>query len=206
VRAYLRYDSEAARDQPWSLLMAFETGEPQTGIDLSQALNALISQGAAFLVPWPDTKFFARQGDAWSPADHIRHLRKSTTPLVTGLHIPRLLLAMRFGTHTGPSRSFAEIRTMYQARLAGGATAGKFTPSAEPAPRDPSDRRNEIMAAWAAATAALTNEIARWPEDSLDRYQLPHPLLGRLTIREMLSFTVYHTAHHLRRIAERGGA
>jgi hypothetical protein len=27
--------------------------------------------------------------------------------------------------------------------------------------------------------------------------------MGRLTVRGMLAFTVYHTAHHLRRVAER---
>jgi DinB superfamily len=185
--------------------MSFETGEPHTGVELTQALGTLVSQGAAFLAPWPDVAFFARQGESWSPAEHIRHLRKATTPLVTALRLPRLLLAMRFGSHTAPSRSFAQIRTLYQARLAAGATAGRYTPRPESAPRDRSDRRNEIMAAWAGATVALTNEIPRWSEEALDRYQLPHPLLGRLTIREMLGFCVYHTAHHLRRVAERSG-
>ena len=52
----------------------------------------------------------------------------------------------------------------------------------------------------------------RWPEPSLDRYQLLHPLLGRLTVREMLEFSVYHHAHHLRwwpsgpRMRAHGGA
>jgi hypothetical protein len=35
---------------------------------------------------------------------------------------------------------------------------------------------------------------------------LPHPLLGKLTVREMLFFTLYHQRHHVavveRRIAE----
>jgi hypothetical protein len=48
--------------------------------------------------------------------------------------------------------------------------------------------------------------MTRWPERALDRHLLPHPLMGLLTIREMLAFTVYHTAHHLRRVADRAAA
>ncbi len=29
---------------------------------------------------------------------------------------------------------------------------------------------------------------------------MPHPLIGRLTVREMLFFTLLHTRHHLDRI------
>jgi len=31
---------------------------------------------------------------------------------------------------------------------------------------------------------------------SVDQYQLPHPVLGKLTIREMLFFTIYHNLRH----------
>ncbi|NBX80802.1 MAG: DinB family protein, partial [Flavobacteriales bacterium] len=34
-------------------------------------------------------------------------------------------------------------------------------------------------------------------EDDLDKYVLPHPLLGKLTLREMLCFTIYHVKHHV---------
>ena len=62
------------------------------------------------------------------------------------------------------------------------------------------------MARWSAATVNLCNQVARWNEADLDRYRMPHPLLGLLTVREMLQFTVYHTAHHLSRVAERAAA
>ena len=43
----------------------------------------------------------------------------------------------------------------------------------------------------------------RWSEKKLDRYQAPHPALGKLTIREMLYFTIFHNVHHARLVAER---
>ncbi|MEO8139615.1 MAG: DinB family protein [Gemmatimonadota bacterium] len=184
---------------------AFETGTPLTGTDLGNALGALLASGTAYLATLPDTTFFAAQGSAWSPAEHVRHLRKATTPLVTALRLPRWVLRLRFGRHHRGSRSFAEVREVYRAQLAQGAGAGRFTPSTEPPSGNPAARRAEIMTAWTAATVDLQNALRGWPEAALDRLRLPHPILGPLTVREMLAFTVYHTEHHLRRIAERAG-
>jgi len=42
----------------------------------------------------------------------------------------------------------------------------------------------------------LVSVAEKWNEDELDQYQLPHPILGKLTIREMLYFTIYHNLRH----------
>jgi uncharacterized damage-inducible protein DinB len=59
------------------------------------------------------------------------------------------------------------------------------------------------MASHAAAVAELCAAIAQWPETALDARRLPHPLIGRLTVREMLLFTVYHNRHHLENVQRR---
>lgn len=176
---------------------------PSSGAEMSHALGQQLASGATQLTSLSDEAFFAPQGAAWSPAEHIRHLRKSATPLVTALGLPRWLLRLRFGAPRRASRSFDEVREVYLRKLAAGATAGRFAPSPEARPGDLMARRQEIIGDWARATAALQNAIAKWPEEALDRHQLPHPVLGLLTVREMLAFTVYHTSHHLNRIAER---
>lgn len=184
---------------------AFETGQPRAGAELAQALGTLLAAGTSYLATMPDERFFAPQGAAWSPAEHVRHLVKSATPLTLGLRLPRWILALRFGRGGGSSRDLARLRDDYEAALAAGGQAGRFAPSREPLPADPVSRRREIMASWARATVELQQAAGRWPEGALDRQRLPHPLLGPLTVREMLAFTVLHTAHHLRRVAERAG-
>jgi uncharacterized damage-inducible protein DinB len=37
----------------------------------------------------------------------------------------------------------------------------------------------------------------------LDRLRLPHPALGKLTVREMLFFTIYHNIHHVENVVRR---
>ncbi|MEO8633981.1 MAG: DinB family protein [Gemmatimonadales bacterium] len=183
--------------------LAFPTGCPHTGPEFAYVLGALLAEGHASLSQPPATGFFAPQGVAWAPSEHIRHLSRSSRPLVTALGLPRFLLGLRFGRHRGPSRGFEGVRHRYLAALDAGATAGRFTPPREPAPPDPVARRVDILSMWSRTTVDLTSAILRWPDAALDRYQLPHPVLGLLSVRDMLAFTVYHTAHHLRRIMER---
>ncbi|MBK7609450.1 MAG: hypothetical protein IPI18_20745 [Saprospiraceae bacterium] len=33
-------------------------------------------------------------------------------------------------------------------------------------------------------------------EAEIDRYLIPHPLVGKITMREMFYFTVFHAGHH----------
>ncbi|QLH34686.1 MAG: DinB family protein [Cyclobacteriaceae bacterium] len=42
----------------------------------------------------------------------------------------------------------------------------------------------------------LAAKLNRFSEAELDLYILPHPLLGKLTLREMIYFTCYHVQHH----------
>ena len=46
-------------------------------------------------------------------------------------------------------------------------------------------------------TVSKINKLVdRFSEEELDQLILPHPILGKLTIREMLYFTIYHVQHH----------
>ena len=42
----------------------------------------------------------------------------------------------------------------------------------------------------------LISHLCKYSEKDLDKYLLPHPLLGKMTVREMLYFTIYHSEHH----------
>ena len=42
----------------------------------------------------------------------------------------------------------------------------------------------------------LLKKVENWKESDLDKYVLPHPLLGKISLREMLYFTDFHILHH----------
>jgi len=184
----------------------FSIGNPQTRDEILARLQQLHGESNNFLGTLFDPEFFTPQGEKWSPAEQVRHLTKSVRPVAQALRLPRIALALRFGRKRAMSRSLAEIETLYQKKLKTGVTAGRFAPSSQPAPSDPRLRRSEIMQRWQETHRQLEQAIATWPEAALDRYRLPHPVLGKLTLREMLFFTLYHNAHHVRQVYGRRGA
>ena len=181
----------------------FATGTPRSGAEIVTELLRLHEECEAYLKTLPLDAFVQPQGEKWSPAEHVRHLSKSVRPVAMALGLPRFILWLRFGRASAASRSFEVMRETYRARLAAGATAGRFTPSPQALPPDATAYRETVLAAWREANADLRARIGSWDEASLDRYILPHPALGKLTVREMLFFSLYHNAHHLNLVARR---
>lgn len=178
---------------------------PYAKPEILQELRALHDRSTLFWDSFSTADFLTPLGDAWSPADNVRHLNKSIRPLARGLKVPRLIVLLTFGPALRVSRGYVEMREVYRARLAKGADAGRFAPSPEGPPADPEAWRRQLMERRQENATALENAIAGWSEWSLDHCRMPHPLLGKLTVREMLLFTLYHNLHHVQNVARRKG-
>ncbi len=127
----------------------------------------------------------------WSPAGHLRHIYQSVKPLAMAMGLPKLAILAVAGKANRPSVSYDEVVARYKAKVASGAVAtGKYVPSAE------EYKLTELQEKVSTIVNSLTNKISGWKEDDLDKYFLPHPLLGKITVREMLYFTLYHVQHH----------
>jgi hypothetical protein len=173
------------------------------GPEIQSALRRLHGVSVEYWNSLDTETFLAPIGTAWSPADNVRHLTKSVRAVTQALRLPRVLLRLAFGRAPAPSRRYAPLREIYRARLARGASAGRFAPRPQAVQGSPDAARARILASHAAAIEALCTGIARWPEQALDALRLPHPLIGRLTVREMLLFTLYHNRHHLENVQRR---
>lgn len=146
-------------------------------------------------------EFFRRPAaGVWAPADQVRHLTKAIRAVAKGLSLPRAFLRILFGWPRRPSRSYAALVIDYEAALGPGVSAGRFAPG-EMAQHTEADRAR-VMEFHARAVHGVCSAMGRWTEQSLDRYALPHPLLGKLTARELAFFTLLHNVHHVQ-IAER---
>lgn len=146
----------------------------------------------------PDDRFLAAPGGGWSPADDLDHLIRSARPVALGLRLPRPLLGLLFGRARQPSRSYAEVRAVYQQALANGAEAsGPYVPRPTRERWTARERKRRLLAQWDRYAGWLAGGLRSWRETDLDRYRLPHPILGQLTVREILFFTLYHNLSHL---------
>ncbi len=149
---------------------------------------------------------FERPNNSWSAADHLRHLIKSNRPILKALRAPKLFLLIRFGMSRRPSQRFGQIEKQYQQELRRGLQAGKYAPEFTEKPYTEDEahaERTKIIKTWIKLEKAIIAALGSWSESDLDRYLLPHPALGKLTVREMLMFTLYHNLHHTNGVQKR---
>lgn len=150
--------------------------------------------------------FFARVDGKWSPADTLLHLTKSERPIARAMRLPRFVLRLLFGTTDQPSRRYIEIREMYRKELQRGVDPGRYAPDLKEIPssqRAAEKTKRQLLEDWRKVGKDLVGCIESWYDYNLDKYKLPHPTLGKLTVREMLLFTLYHDLHHLNSVKRR---
>lgn len=129
----------------------------------------------------------------WTAIQQLDHIIRSVSPVNMAMGLPKFILKWRFGTANQPSKTYEQLVEKYQRKLLeGGRASARFTP-----PPITADQQKTLSLKLAKLVKALCLKTNRWSEEDLDRYILPHPLLGKLTIREMLYFTAHHVLHHL---------
>lgn len=159
---------------------------PEIEEQFNQEVDAILTK----VTPLSNEAFFAPFGEKWSMALQMMHLTRSVKALNQGLVVPKLLLRTRFGRPKRSSMSYAVIVERY--KKANVPTKTGFEPEL---PNKPS--REIIIESFKKHHAELIKIVrAKWEEKKLDDYQVPHPLLGKMTIREMLSFMIHHLRHH----------
>ena len=169
-----------------------QSAQPETRDEIVQAVRHAQREGAEYWSAFDGEVFFRKIGESWSPSETVRHLTKSIRAVTKGLTTPKLVLRLTFGKARRPSVDYDSLRSRYLGLLEAGGRAGRFAPS----PQTDSDRAT-ILQRVTLANDELEKALGKWSERDLDRYQMPHPLLGKLTVREMLFFTVYHQHHHM---------
>lgn len=145
----------------------------------------------AFFKRFDEATFSAKRQDRWSYAENLDHLVRSVKPVVFALRMPpKLLLRLLFGT-SQTSSTYQEVHDDYKAKLQAGSQAPKTViPKAVLS-------QGALLDQWESAATDLGEALDGWNEEQLDRLRLPHPILGRISIREMLYFTDVHVRHHL---------
>lgn len=138
-------------------------------------------------------KFSSAPDGRWTEGQVLNHLILSTKPLNLALRLPKVALRMKFGTAKAPSEPMDAMTARYEAALANGGKAPRpFVP-----PAVSLDDKPRLIESLLIEGKRLIEVASKWSERDLDKYVLPHPLLGNLTVRNMLQFAAYHLEHHL---------
>ena len=141
---------------------------------------------------------FKKPDDKWSAAENIQHLIISTKMTALAYWLPKFIVRLVAGKPNRPSRTYKELKDKYYKKLAdGGRASGVFVPK----PIEIKYGKQKLMDNWQKSTAGFIKALAKnRTEKDLDNYLAKHPLLGRITLRELCYFTIFHTEHHLEAI------
>ncbi len=138
-----------------------------------------------------DDEFVVSLNDKWTAGQQLDHILRSVKPLTQILNSKSIIEDI-FGMTERPSLSYEEIVNNYKIELEkGGKATGKFIPE-----KINSNQKNDLTKALADNLKTLIQNLIDYTDKELDSLLLPHPLLGNLTIREMIYFTIYHVGHH----------
>lgn len=129
----------------------------------------------------------------WSAGQQAEHLIKSTAPVVKALSYPKFMIRYKFGKANRPSRTYEELVQKYLNRLSDSAYEA---PSAYQPKHNSIRLQKKMHENQLELIDKINHKLNKWSEDELDAYVFPHPLLGKVTGRELLYFTIYHARHH----------
>lgn len=163
--------------------------------EISNEFDKATSAFTGYCSSLPQEHFFYQPGEKWSAAQQVKHLISATKTASLALRLPKFMVRMVGGKPNRPSRTYDELVAKYELKLQqGGKASSRYVPKPIPAAYGREKLLKEFSTAMQQLSAALTR---KWKEPQPDQYIAPHPLLGKITLRELCYFTIYHTYHHL---------
>ena len=132
--------------------------------------------------------------DKWTTGQHVLHLVNSLQLLNKALSYPRFFLKYKFGICNRETRNYETVANNYEEKLrANQERARSFNKKLKrPLLKD----KERLLTKFQIQQKKLQYKIKKISDHNLDTLVLPHPLMGKMTIREIIMWTAYHTEHH----------
>lgn len=159
---------------------------------LKQKLAASFQETIEWIEAQASEKFEQGPQEKWDTSQHLDHLINVSKSVNSGLRIPKFIIRYRFGKPNRPSRNYEAIVARYQEKLKG--LPPGFAPGGK---KYPIAKKMTLLKKFDGYSKKVNKAIDKWTEDDLDRHLFPHPLLGKMTVRELLLWMTYHNYHHL---------
>ena len=169
-----------------------------TILEIEQQLRSAATNFIRYCSSLTEEQFFSQPKDKWSPAQQVKHLIIAANNTRLAFALPKFVVHWYAGKPNRPSRSYDELVAKYKLKLEqGGKASGRFIPK----PIAASYGKQKMLDQFKRSMDRLVHALrSKWKEQQLDQYIAPHPLLGKITLRELGYFTSHHTYHHLENI------
>jgi hypothetical protein len=137
----------------------------------------------------------------WTSGQQALHLLQSIKPLNDALSMPKFILRYKFGKANREVRDFQTVINRYQERLK---DAQGLTFKGSRNMKVPSlNEKHYILNRLQIENKKLQSKTLKWSDNQLDTYILPHPLMGKMPVREIIMWTAHHIEHHTKQLQEK---
>ncbi|MBT8325389.1 MAG: DinB family protein [Winogradskyella sp.] len=150
------------------------------------------------LIKWlqnqPNDKWITGPEGKWTMGQQALHLLQSTVPLNNALSLPKFILRLKFGKANRAVRPYEEVVKRYHEKLE--KAKGKTYKGSENM-RIPSLKDKQfILDRLQVEQKKLQYKTKKLSNKQLDQLILPHPLMGKMPLRELIMWSAYHVEHH----------
>ncbi len=137
----------------------------------------------------------------WTSGQHSLHLLQSIKKVNDALSMPKFLLRSKFGKANREVRPYEAVVKKYQDKLSQHVEKAKEFNSKVKVPK-PSEK-DYILNRLKTENKKLQYKTNKWKDKDLDNLILPHPLMGKMPVREIIMWTAYHVEHHTKTLKEK---
>ncbi len=130
----------------------------------------------------------------WTAGQQIQHLVDSIKPLNLALSLPSFILKAKFGTTNRELRTYNEIVNKYNEKLIKYKDKARDFNSKVSTPDE--KKLIKLVTTLKKQNKKLQYKTEKLSNYKLDNLILPHPLLGKMPLREIIMWTAHHTEHH----------
>ena len=156
------------------------------------SLNDGVNQFNDLISSLDQAAFETNYNNKWSAGQDLVHLIKVLKIVNIGFTLPKPLLHLMYGVNKNETRSFELLKTLYKNALEGGAKS----PTIYIPKPVLFESKNHLIQKHQLLNEAFIDKLNHHSDHALDRYRLPHPILGKVTLGELACFTSFHTIHH----------
>ncbi len=168
------------------------------------AINHLLEEKHQELFNWLDKQeqnYWENGPEGkWTTGQHIQHLVDSIKKLNHALSFPSFLLKYKFGKANREVRSYKQIIQKYQDKLVEHKDRAKKYNAAVITPSE--KKFKHLLQTLNIQNKKLQYKTNKMSDSKLDNLIVPHPLMGKMPLREIIMWTAYHTEHHTKDLIE----
>ncbi|WP_299228787.1 DinB family protein [uncultured Psychroserpens sp.] len=171
-----------------------------------EAIVNLIEEKNSALIAWlerhDNEKWLEGPNNKWTTGQHALHLLQSIKPLNNALSLPKVLLRYKYGTNNREVRDYDTVVKRYKERLSNVKEGATFKASRNmkvPSIKEKAYLLNRLQV----ESKKLQYKTRKISDEQLDHLILPHPLMGKMPVREIIMWTAHHIEHHTNTLKEK---